>query len=79
MCYRNVAKLTKTIKNVPKVVKKIFNYTLKTVLPIILGVLILYVVYKDFKFSLLWSGLKEMNLLWFAFSTVFGVMSHVIR
>ena len=59
--------------------KKIFNYTLKTVLPIILGVLILYVVYKDFKFSLLWSGLKEMNLLWFAFSTVFGVMSHVIR
>ena len=59
--------------------KKIFNYTLKTVLPIILGVLILYVVYKDFKFSQLWSELKEMNLFWFALSTVFGIMSHVIR
>ena len=79
MYCRNVAKLTKTIKNVPKVVKKIFNYTLKTVLPIILGVLILYVVYKDFKFSQLWSELKEMNLFWFALSTVFGIMSHVIR
>ncbi|MBQ5895965.1 MAG: flippase-like domain-containing protein [Bacteroidaceae bacterium] len=59
--------------------KKIINYTLKTVLPIILGVLILYVVYKDFKFSQLWSELKEMNLFWFALSTAFGIMSHVIR
>ena len=31
---RNDAKLTKTIKNTPKVVKKILNYTLKTVLPV---------------------------------------------
>ena len=44
-----------------------------------LGVLILYMVYDDFDFSQLWSGLKEMNLFWFALSTLFGVMSHVIR
>lgn len=59
--------------------KKIFNYTLKTVLPILLGALILYMVYDDFDFSQLWSELKRMNLFWFAVSTVFGVMSHVIR
>ena len=79
MYCRNVAKLTKTIKNVPKVVKKIFNYTLKTALPIMLGVLILYMVYDDFDFSQLWSELKEMNIFWFVISTFFGVMSHVLR
>ena len=59
--------------------KKIFNYTLKTVLPILLGVFILYVVYDDFDFSLLWSELKGMNLVWFAVSVFFGIMSHVVR
>ena len=59
--------------------KKILNYTLKTVLPIILGAFILYVVYDDFDFSQLWSELKEMNLFWFAVSVFFGIMSHVLR
>ncbi len=59
--------------------KKIFNYTLKTVLPIILGAFILYMVYDDFDFSLLWNELKNMNLLWFAITVFFGIMSHVIR
>ena len=59
--------------------KKILNYTLKTVLPIILGAFILYVVYDDFDFSQLWSELKEMNLFWFAVSVFFGIMSHVVR
>ena len=75
----NVAKVTKTIKNVSKVVKKILNYTLKTALPLLLGVLILWMVYNDFDFSLLWNGLKEMNLWWFAVTVLFGIMSHVIR
>ena len=44
-----------------------------------LGALILYMVYADFDFSRLWSELRGMNLFWFAVSTVFGVMSHVIR
>ena len=75
----DVAKVTKTIKNGPKVVKKNLNYTLKTVLPILLGALILYMVYDDFDFSRLFAELKTMNLFWFAVSTVFGIMSHVIR
>jgi uncharacterized protein (TIRG00374 family) len=60
-------------------VKKIFNYTLKTVLPILLGAFILYMVYDDFDFSLLWKELCGMNLWWFAVTVFFGVMSHVIR
>ena len=59
--------------------KKILNYTLKTVLPIVLGAFILYMVYDDFDFSQFWSGLKEMNLVWFTVSVIFGIMSHVIR
>ena len=59
--------------------KKILNYTLKTVLPIVLGAFILYMVYDDFDFSQLWSELLGMNLWWFAVSVVFGIMSHVVR
>ena len=59
--------------------KKLINSTLKTVLPILLGVLILYMVYDDFDFSQLWSELRNMNLYWFAVTVFFGIMSHVIR
>ena len=48
-------------------------------MPLLLGVLILWMVYNDFDFSLLWNGLKEMNLWWFAVTVLFGIMSHVIR
>lgn len=60
-------------------VKKIFNKTVKIVLPMILGALILYMIYSDFDFAALSGPLKEMNLWWFALSTFFGIMSHVIR
>ena len=59
--------------------KKIFNKTIKTVLPIVLGILILYMIYADFDFTQLWAALSEMDLTWFAVSTFFGIMSHVIR
>ena len=59
--------------------KKILNYTLKTALPIVLGAFILYMVYADFDFSLLWNELKGMNMWWFAVTVIFGVLSHVIR
>ena len=59
--------------------KKIFNKTVKIVLPMILGALILYMIYSDFDFAALSGPLKEMNLWWFALSTFFGIMSHVIR
>ncbi len=48
-------------------------------MPIVLGALILYMVYDDFDFSLLWSELMGMNLWWFAVTVVFGIMSHVVR
>ncbi len=59
--------------------KKIFSRIFKTVLPIVLGALILFMVYDDFDFSQLWSSLREMDLFWFAVSTFFGIMSHVLR
>lgn len=59
--------------------KKIFNYIVKILLPILLGVLILYMVYDDFDFSRLYSDLKNMDMFWFLLSTFFGIMSHVIR
>ena len=59
--------------------KKIFGKALKTVFPILLGVLILCMIYADFDFSRLWNDLAGMNLFWFGMSTFFGIMSHVIR
>lgn len=62
-----------------KLVKKILNNIIKTLLPLLLGVFILYWVYKDFDFSKLIEGLKEMNWWWFSLSVVFIVLSHAIR
>lgn len=59
--------------------KKIFNYTVKTALPLLLGVLILIMIYDDFDFSRLLDDFRDMDLFWFVLSTFFGVMSHVIR
>ena len=59
--------------------KKIFNKTIKTVLPIVLGILILYMIYADFDFTQLWGAISEMDMTWFVVSTFFGIISHVIR
>lgn len=60
--------------------KKILNITLKTLLPILLGAAILFWIYRDFDFDRVSDViLKELNWWWFALSTFFGVMSHVIR
>lgn len=75
----NYAKVSKSIKNISKVVKKIYGKTVKTVLPVMLGALILYIIYADFDFSRLWDDIASMNIFWFVASTFFGVMSHVIR
>jgi len=61
-------------------VKKFFNLILKTMLPIALGAVILWWIYRDFDFTQVSAVVcNEMNLWWFALSTFFGVMSHVIR
>ena len=60
--------------------KKILNLILNTLFPIALGAVILWWIYRDFDFTQVSAVVcKEMNLWWFALSTFFGVMSHVVR
>ena len=59
--------------------KKFFTNILKTVVPLLLGLFILYMIYDDFDVARLWSDFGEMNLFWFFLSVFFGIMSHVIR
>lgn len=59
--------------------KKITNKALKILFPLLLGVFILYIIYRDFDFSQIWQPLKEMDLFWFTMTTIFIVLSHVIR
>lgn len=59
--------------------KKITNIFVKTVLPLLLGVAILYFIYRNFDFSRVMPELKQMDMWWFAVTIFFGIMSHVIR
>lgn len=59
--------------------KKILNKALKTLLPLLLGAFILYMLYEDFDFTLIWGALKEMDMFWFTATTIFIILSHVIR
>lgn len=59
--------------------KKILNKTLKTLFPLLLGAFILYIIYNDFNFSQIWISLKEMDMFWFTITTIFIILSHVIR
>ena len=59
--------------------KKILNKTLKTLFPLLLGAFILYIIYDDFDFSQIWQKLKEMDMFWFTMTTIFIILSHVIR
>ena len=59
--------------------KKIINKTLKTVFPLLLGAFILYIIYDDFNFAQIWTSLKEMDMFWFTITTIFIILSHVIR
>lgn len=73
------AKVNKTPKFCFKLVKKIFNNIIKSFLPLLLGVVILYWIYDEFDFSQVGAALEEMNLFWFTLSLFFGVFSHVLR
>lgn len=59
--------------------KKILNNTIKILFPLLLGAVILYWIYRDFDFSQLSLGLRNMNWWWFAVSLFFGILSHAIR
>ena len=59
--------------------KKILNKALKTLFPLLLGAFILYIIYDDFNFSQIWTSLKDMDMFWFTITTIFIILSHVIR
>lgn len=77
--FRNIAKVKKSIKNAVKLMKKISNKVLKILFPLLLGVFILYIIYNNFDFSQIWASLKEMDMFWFTMTTIFIILSHVIR
>nr|MCR5573254.1 flippase-like domain-containing protein [Bacteroidaceae bacterium] len=54
--------------------------SLKALLPIVLGVFVLYFVYRDYDFSRLGEVLAhQVAWDWMALSLLFGVLSHVFR
>ena len=59
-----IAKVYKTINFAPKLVKKILNNIIKSFLPLLLGVVILYWIYEEFDFSLVGVALGDMDLFW---------------
>jgi uncharacterized protein (TIRG00374 family) len=55
------------------------NQILKVVIPLILGIVILYFLYRKTDFNELWSYIKETNWWILAFSLIFGLSGNVIR
>ena len=54
--------------------------SLKALLPIVLGIFVLYFVYCDYDFSRIGEVLAhEVAWDWMALSLLFGVLSHVLR
>ena len=73
------AKVNKYPNFAVKVLKKILNNIVKSLLPLLLGAVILYWIYDEFDFSQVWPELERMNLFWFTLSLLFGIFSHVLR
>lgn len=59
--------------------KKIINIALKSAVPLLLGAVILFYIYRNFDFAQVSEAVGGMNMWWFALSCVFGVLSHMIR
>ncbi|MDD3860645.1 MAG: lysylphosphatidylglycerol synthase transmembrane domain-containing protein [Bacteroidales bacterium] len=60
--------MNKTVKNI-----------IKITLFVITGAFLFFLVYKDFDFSELFAGLKNLNYWWFLLMFVIGILSHVSR
>lgn len=73
------AKLKNYLENVSNLVKKILNITIKSILPLLLGAMILYWIYAEFDFSQVRVAFAEMDMFWFFISLLFGILSHVLR
>ena len=57
----------------------LINKLIKIVLPLVLGILILYFLFRDTDFVELWSILKDANYGILAFSLIFGLLGNTIR
>ncbi len=66
------------VKEVPKR-KSLFNTLIKVVLPLALGVFIIYYLFKDIDFYQVWSIVKGANWAILLSSLIFGLLGNTIR
>ena len=66
------------VKEVPKR-KSLFNTLIKVVLPLALGVFIIYYLFKDIDFYQVWSIVKGANRAILLSSLIFGLLGNTIR
>lgn len=69
-------------QNTTKPTKKknsFFNILIKIVLPLALGILILYFLFRNTNFTQLWETIKDANFGILAFSLIFGFIANFIR
>ena len=59
--------------------KSIFNTFIKVILPLILGILILYLLFRNNDFNEIWTILKDANWGILLFSLLFGVLGNTVR
>ncbi len=59
--------------------KPIVNILTKVVLPLALGILILYFLFRDTNFDELWTAIKDANYGILAFSLIFGLLGNTLR
>ncbi len=59
--------------------KKIHKNIIKTILFVALGVILFYLVYKDFDFDTMVSEIKSANYWWFFPMIIVGMLSHISR
>lgn len=59
--------------------KSLFNLLIKIVLPLVLGVLILYFLFRNNDFNEIWAILKDANWGILLFSLLFGLLGNTVR
>lgn len=57
----------------------LFNNLIKIILPLVLGIIILYFLFKDINFNDVWHILKDANWAILLFSLIFGLLGNTIR
>lgn len=59
--------------------KSLVNIFTKVILPLVLGVFILYFLFRDTNFEELWGAIKDANYGILAFSLIFGLLGNTLR